>query len=148
MLACQQVTRPHCIFFFISSVYAEVCTSMLNKYFEQLCNISDLDSLLPYFEDREIITVHQHVEIENSNSTTEDKMKLLIDNIDLPLQNGSTERFDVMIEIFIDHGVRETKLMATLMRREVKGTNYFNVVMIMNSSFCIPTCCLYIKDDL
>lgn len=94
---------------------------MFNKYFDQLCNISDLDSLLPHFEQRDVITIHQHVEIENSDCSVEDRM---IENISLPLQSGSTERFDAMIKILMDHGMPETKLMASLMIREVQGVNF------------------------
>ncbi|XP_065894746.1 uncharacterized protein [Dysidea avara] len=103
------------------ALYADVCSNVQSKYTEQLRNLPDLESLLPHFEERNIITFHQHVEIKNSNSPTEDRMKMLLDNISLPLQNGSTERFDSMLEIFTDHGADETKMIASSMQSEVQG---------------------------
>ncbi|XP_065894743.1 uncharacterized protein [Dysidea avara] len=103
------------------ALYADVCSTVQSKYFEQLCNLPDLESLLPHFEEQNIITVHQHVEIKSSNSPTDDRMKMLLDNISLPLQNGSTERFDGMLEILMDHGTDETKMIASLIKSEVKG---------------------------
>ena len=111
--------------------HADVCLNVLNKYFEELCNISDLDSLLPHFEEESIITVHQQIEIENSNSPTGDKMRMLLDNISLPLQNGSTERFDSMLEILIEKSVDETKVIGCSMHREVKGIDLFHSVYVV-----------------
>jgi len=110
------------VWIFCVAVYANVCSRVFNKFFYQLCNISDLDSLLPHFEERSVITFHQHVEIINSNSPTDDRVKMLLDNISLPFENGSTERFDSMLEILKNYGVDDTKLIASSMQSEVKGT--------------------------
>jgi len=109
------------IFSCYTIVYADVCSKVLNQHFDQLCNISDLDHLLSHFEEKSIITVHQQVEIENSNCPTDDRMRVLLDNVSVPLKNGSTEPFESLIDISINHGVDETKAIASLMMEEVEG---------------------------
>ncbi|XP_065894736.1 uncharacterized protein [Dysidea avara] len=105
--------------------YADVCLKAIEKYTNLLYNLSDLDSLLLHFEESNIITIHQQVEIENSSSPTEDRMKMLLDNISLPLQNGSTDQFDSMLKILMEHGVDDTKSIGSLMQNEVKGFAHF-----------------------
>ena len=100
-----------------------MCLKAIEKYTNLLYNLSDLDSLLLHFEESNIITIHQQVEIENSSSPTEDRMKMLLDNISLPLQNGSTDQFDSMLKILMEHGVDDTKSIGSLMQNEVKGTD-------------------------
>ena len=136
-LACYTVIKVYGLYhicIFCAIVYADVCSNVQSKYTEQLRNLPDLESLLPHFEERNIITFHQHVEIKNSNSPTEDRMKMLLDNISLPLQNGSTERFDSMLEIFTDHGADETKMIASSMQSEVQGTD-----LLCNQSIAIAS---------
>jgi len=58
------------------------------RHVVKLYNISDLDSLLVHFADRDIINVYQHAEIRDSTSTTEDKMQMLLENVSLPLESG------------------------------------------------------------
>ena len=118
-LFCACVSLLQNIFSLI--VYADVCLKVLDQHFDQLCNISDLDRLLSHFEEKSIITVDQQVNIENSDCPTDDRMRVLLDNISLPLQNGSTEPFKSLIEILINHGVDETKAIASSMKEEVKG---------------------------
>ena len=102
-------------------MYADVCSNILGKYFDQLCSISDLDLLLPHFVERFIISFYQLVEmIENSYSSSDDRMRMLIENVSLPLQSGVTEPFDCFIDILEHHGMDETKMMATSMKREIK----------------------------
>lgn len=107
---------------FLVLVYADVCSKVLNHHFDQLCNISDLDLLLSHFEEKSIITIYQQVEIENSYSPTKDRMRLLLDNVGLPLQNGCTEPFESLIEILFNYGINKTKAIAYSMEEEVKGT--------------------------
>jgi len=51
---------------------------------------------------------------------------MLLDNISMPLHSGSTKRFDSMLEIMMDRGVDETKVIAFTMHNKVKGISLFN----------------------
>ena len=62
-------------------------------------------------------------------------MKMLLDNVSLPLQNGSTERFDCMMKILMHCGVEKTKMIGFSMNNEVQGTHYN--VSLKNLAFIV-----------
>ena len=66
------------------------------------------------FYNQSIITMFQKM------SSGIEKMKKLLEDVALPLENGITNQFYKLLEILEKSGVEDTKSLADLMRREIR----------------------------
>ena len=89
------------------------------KHFASLCNtLTDVNNLLPYFVQENIIITNDLEEI-NGITTTCDKVKKLLLHISGPLTAKDAKGFYTMLTIMKEHGNQSTKDLAVRMSHEV-----------------------------
>jgi len=97
---------------------------IFTKHYASLCNtITDINILLPFFVQEEIITTSGLAEID-AGVTTCEKVKKLLLHISGPLEggNGNTTGFYKMLTIMAEHGNHGTKDLAKKMSSEVTAS--------------------------
>ena len=92
---------------------------VLTKHYSKLCHtLSDIDNLLPYFVEENIIFIN---EVEEINATTPStkyhKVQKLMIHIYGPLKAGNIEVFHIMLRIMEEHGHWATQQLADEMKR-------------------------------
>jgi len=85
------------------------------EYYSKLIMIVDIDSLLPYFLQENIITMGDFEEIMTI-SRPKEKVQVLLQHISGPLQDGYVNTFHVMLNVMETHGIQATRELAGTMR--------------------------------
>ena len=92
---------------------------LFNKYYFKLCHtLTDIDDLLPYFVQENIIKIDELEEIKFP-STKKDKVQKLLVHISGPLEAGNTKVFHTMLRIMEEHGHDATQQLADQIRRSL-----------------------------
>jgi len=73
--------------------------------------MTDIDDLLRYFVDKEIISIEQYQGILECSKTA-DKVHRVLIHISSPLQSGNVTNFYSMLEIMEEHGRKATQQLA------------------------------------
>ena len=82
------------------------------RHYASLCNtLTDVDNLLPYFVQKDIISTSDLEEI-NAIVTTTKQVEKLLSHISGPLRAGDTKGFHMMLTIMKKHGNQTTKDLA------------------------------------
>ena len=85
---------------------------MFRNYYPKLCDaIKDINSLLKYFVEENIINSEDAKEID-AISLTSDKVKKILQKIEGPLKWEDPVGFCTMLNIMEEHGVQATKKLA------------------------------------
>ena len=91
---------------------------IFTRHYASLCNtLTDVDHLLPYFVQENIINTSDVESIDVT--TTANKVKKLLLHISGPLEAGDTEGFYAMLTIMKEHGNRSTHDLAVKMNHEL-----------------------------
>ena len=92
---------------------------IFTRHYASLCNtLTDVDHLLPYFVQDNIINTKNEEEI-NAIATTSNKVKKLLSHISGPLTAGDAEGFHTMLTIMKEHGNQSTKDLAVRISHEL-----------------------------
>ena len=93
----------------------------LTNHYSKLCNtLSDIENLLPYFVEENIIGINDVEEINAAvPSTKYQKVQKLMIHISGPLKAGNTEVFYIMLKIMEECGHRATHQLAVQIRRSL-----------------------------
>ena len=90
------------------------------KHYASLCNtLTDVDNLLPYFVQENIITANDMQQF-NAITSKPQKVQRLLSHISGPLQAGDTKGFYTMLTIMKEHGVQGTKDLAENITGKIK----------------------------
>ena len=82
------------------------------RHYASLCNtLTDVNNLLPYFVQKDIINISDVEEI-NAIITTTKKVEKLLSHISGPLTAGDPKEFHMMLTIMKEHGNQTTKDLA------------------------------------
>ena len=93
------------------------------NYYASLCNtLTDVDHLLRYFVQANIINPNDVEEINKITPTPKKVEKLLL-HISGPLKDGDTKGFRTMLTIMKEHGYQSTHDLAVRMSHEVTSAN-------------------------
>ena len=85
---------------------------IFTRHYASLCNtLTDINSLLPHFVQKDIISTSDEDEI-NAIVTTAKKIKKLLSHISSPLTAGDPKGFHMMLTIMKEHGNQSTKDLA------------------------------------
>lgn len=85
---------------------------IFTKHYASLCStITDVEHLLPYFVQENIINTNDEAEIQ-AITTTRNKVKKLLSHIAGPLSAGYAKGFHTMLTIMKEHGNQSTKDLA------------------------------------
>ena len=96
---------------------------IFHNYYASLCNtLTDVDHLLRYFVQANIINPNDVEEINKITPTPKKVEKLLL-HIYGPLKNGDTKGFHTMLTIMKEHGNQSTHDLAVRMSHEVTSAN-------------------------
>ena len=96
---------------------------IFTKHYASLCNtLTDVNTLLPHFVAKEIITIKDEGEIDVIE-TTPNKVKKLLSHISGPLESGNAKGFHTMLAIMKKHGNQSTKDLAAEMSSELTSAN-------------------------
>ena len=94
---------------------------IFTENYAKLCNtLTDINNLLKYFVQAEIITDEQGLEI-SSNIIPSEKVKKLLIHISGPLKAGNKANFYTMLEIMEKQGTCTTKELAAVLKTALKG---------------------------
>ena len=92
---------------------------IFTRHYASLCNtLTDVDHLLPYFVQENIINTSNEEEI-NAITTTSNKVRKLLSHICGPLTAGDAKGFHTMLTIMKEHGNQSTKDLAVRMSHEL-----------------------------
>ena len=87
--------------------------------YSKLCDtLIDINQLLPYFVQEQIISVVDHQQI-NAIAALKMKVQKLMEYISGPLQHGDTKGFYIMLKIMEEHGNEATRQLAEQIRSEI-----------------------------
>ena len=90
--------------------------NMFTDYYSALCHtLTDVDSLLPQFVQKRVITTDNLEEINAIVTSTKKVQKLMV-HISGPLGAGNTEVFYIMLRIMEEHGHHATQQLAHQIR--------------------------------
>ena len=90
---------------------------IFTKHYAILCStLTDVDNLLPYFVQENIISTSDLEEI-NILAATRKKVEKLLSHISGPLTAGNTKGFYSMLTIMKEHGSQSTKDLAIRMSK-------------------------------
>ena len=93
------------------------------SHYSSLCNtLSDVNNLLPYFVQENIISTSDVEEI-NAIAATSKKVEKLLEKISGPLRAGDAKGFHIMLTIMREHGTQSTKDLAARISHEVISCN-------------------------
>ena len=96
---------------------------IFTRHYASLCNtLTDVDNLLPYFVQENIIC-NSDVESIDATTTTSHKVRKLLSHISGPLTAGDTKGFHTMLTIMKEHGNQSTKDLAVKMSSEVTSSS-------------------------
>ena len=96
---------------------------IFTRHYASLCStLTNIDHLLRYFVQDNIITVNNVEEI-NAITTTPKKVEKLLSHIYGPLEVGDAKGFHTMLTIMKEHGNQSTKDLAVKMSCEMNLTN-------------------------
>ena len=96
---------------------------IFHNYYASLCNtLTDVDHLLRYFVQANIINPNDVEEI-NTIIPTPKKVEKLLLHISGPLKDGDTKGFRTMLTIMKEHGNESTQNLAVRMSHEVTSAN-------------------------
>ena len=96
---------------------------IFTRHYASLCNtLTDVDHLLPYFVEENIIC-NSDVESIDATTTTSHKVRKLMSHISGPLTAEDTKGFHTMLTIMKDHGNQSTKDLAVKMSSEVTSSS-------------------------
>jgi len=85
-----------------------------NHYSKLQATLIDVDSLLPYFVEHNIITIG-HLD-QMASLTALAKVSKLLSHISGPLKAGNTKSFHIMLSIMEMHGTQATRELATVIK--------------------------------
>ena len=92
---------------------------IFTRHYASLCNtLTDVDNLLPYFVEENIINTNNEEEI-NTITTTSNKVRKLLLHISGPLTAGDAKGFHTMLTIMKERGNQSTKDLAVRMNHEL-----------------------------
>ena len=92
---------------------------ILEQHYSKLCNtMMDIGSLLPYFEQENIIQVEISKEI-NAMLKTTDKVHKLLQYV-RPLQRSNLKRFLAILDIMESHGTKATRQLAIAIKDDLR----------------------------
>ena len=92
---------------------------IFTKQYASLCNtLTDINNLLPYFVQDEVISISDREEINTITKTCEKVEKLLL-HISGPLIAGDATGFHKMLTIMEEYGIQSTKDLAVKMSSEL-----------------------------
>ena len=95
--------------------------NIFQNYYPKLCNtLVDIDNLLPYFVQENIIQVDDLEAIKAKTRTT-DKVEKLLQFISGPLRAGNVRSFYSLLNIMEEHGIQTTKELATAVKGGFMG---------------------------
>ena len=99
--------------------------NMFTEYYSALCHtLTDVDSLLPQFVQKRVITTDNLEEI-NAIVTSARKVQKLMVHISGPLRAGNTEVFYIMLRIMEEYGHHATQQLAEQIRKSISvNTNH------------------------
>ena len=88
---------------------------VFTNHYSALCTtLTDIDSLLPFFVAKKIITINDQTIIKGQTGTL-NKVTALLPHISGPLDAGNSEGFQIMLTIMNEHGHQATKNLAEKM---------------------------------
>ena len=94
---------------------------IFTKHYASLCTtLTDINNLLPFFVQEQIINFHVLEEI-SAITTTLGKLKKLLSHISGPLTAGNAMGFLKMLTIMKEHGSQATKDLAAKMNSEMEA---------------------------
>ena len=101
-------------------LFAVIMTSteeqVLTKYYPRLCStLTDIENLLPYFVEEDVIKFGDLEEINAIVPSTKKVQKLMV-HISGPLRAGNTEVLNIMLRILEQHGHHATQQLAYQIR--------------------------------
>ena len=102
---------------------------VFTKHYSKLCDtLTDIDRLLPYFIEKNVI---KHEDLDEINATVilAKKVQKLMTHISGPLRAGNTEGFYIMLRIMKKYGHQATQQLADNMRS-------FNNHSKLNTNYC------------
>ena len=92
---------------------------IFTKHYASLCStLTDVNNLLPYFVQENIISTNDLEEF-NAITTTHNKIEKLLLRISGPLTAGDAEGFHALLTIMKNYGDQSTKGLAKRINREV-----------------------------
>ena len=92
---------------------------IFTRHYASLCNtLTDVDNLLPYFVEENIINTNNEEEI-NTITTTSNKVRKLLLHISGPLKAGDAKGFHTMLTIMKERGNQSTHDLAVRMNHEL-----------------------------
>ena len=101
---------------------------VFTNHYAKLCNtLTDIDNLLPYFVEENIISINDVDEINAIvPSTKKLKVQKLMTHISGPLTAGNTEVFYTMLRIMEDYGHQATQQLADQINRSLPRNSGHN----------------------
>ena len=110
---------------------------IFTENYAKLCDtLTDIDSLLKYFVQADIIKGEQELEISNSKTTSEKVKKLLI-HISGPLKSGNSDNFYTMLDIMKKQGAHATKELASFLKESALTGNIVSASMSVTVSMSV-----------
>ena len=91
------------------------------KHYPTLCNtITDIDGLLPYFVQENVIGTDNLAEIKAAiPSTKKSRVENLLTYISGPLKGGNTQVFYIMLSVMENHGNKATQQLSKQIRSAI-----------------------------
>jgi len=114
------------IYLLYTGFLVAIAMEVFTEYYPKLCNtMTDIENLLKYFVQRNIIKSEDQDVICSSNIKSCDKVTAFLKYISGPLQDGNEEGFHTMLNIMEKHGVEATKKLSkelkTTLEQQVSG---------------------------
>ena len=111
----------YCVLFTVRMDIYEL--NVLTEHYSALCHtLTDVDSLLPQFVQKRVITTDNLEEI-NAIVTSTKKVQKLMTHISGPLRAGNTEVFYIMLGIMEEYGHHATQQLANQIRKSLPVNN-------------------------
>ena len=96
---------------------------IFTKHYASLCStLTDINELLPFFVQENVITALAQEEI-STITITEEKVKKLLSHISASLTAGDATGFQKMLTVMKYHGIQDTKYLAMQINSEIKALN-------------------------
>ena len=97
---------------------------IFSEHYSTFCStLNDIDDLLKYFVQEEVIKSDDQDEI-NALTETPEKVQKLLKHISGPLEAGDSKGFYIMLDIMDNHGVQATKELANSLKTVIsKGSH-------------------------
>ena len=96
--------------------------------------MQDIDNLLKYFVENEIINIEDSEKIRNI-SVTSNKVEIILLKIQGPLESGDPQEFYKMLRIMEEHGVQATKDLAVDLKKSLGIQSKFVVLYIASYNY-------------